>query len=39
VVSLGGARRRGEGWVTIVDDQGDWTAADTTALLSCRSAS
>lgn len=31
VVSLGGQRRRGEGWVSI--DAGSWTSADTTALL------
>ena len=41
VVSLGGERRRGAGWVSITDtDRTDeeisWTAGDTTALLRTR---
>ncbi len=32
VTSLGAARRRGQGWVSITDDQA-WTPADTAALL------
>ena len=36
VTALGGARRRGEGWVSITDDTGPWTDVDTRALLACR---
>ena len=31
VTGIGGGRRRGEGWVSITDDNG-WTASDTSAL-------
>lgn len=39
VTALGGGRRRGEGWVSIVDDQDPWTSFDTSLLLGCRRSS
>lgn len=37
ITSLGGQRRRGEGWVTVTG--GDWSPADTTRLITLRETS
>jgi CRISPR-associated protein Csx10 len=38
ITSLGGERRRGAGWVTILDLGDEWTESDTDRLIACRSA-
>jgi CRISPR/Cas system CMR subunit Cmr4 (Cas7 group RAMP superfamily) len=37
-MSLGGSRRRGEGWVSITDDQSVWTVDDSRAIVASRGA-